>query len=351
MNPIFLYALHSGNLYGTERMALYTLDGLRDTFTPVVLAPPGPALAEAEKMGIQALPFHHTREFASLLRQQIAGHRQIAFAATGVSHSLVFNFWNFFYRRRTVHLHLVHGGTDERESYGRKKLLNGQNVTFVAVSEFVRERLIANGANPAQITVVGNFLPDRRIQESPRRPPFPADGIRTVTVVSRVDPIKRIDLLLDAMDRHPELGDLPVRIFGTGWDFDSLRARARESHPNVIFEGFSEQVGAALANSDLLLHLCPVEPFGLAVLEAMAAGVPVLVPDRGGAAGLVEEGVSGFHFRANDADDLAAVLQRLRQMPMAELNAIAMAADRRLHDCYSSAAGLVKYRNLISGVA
>ncbi|MFZ4703497.1 MAG: glycosyl transferase, partial [Candidatus Methylumidiphilus sp.] len=81
------------------------------------------------------------------------------------------------------------------------------------------------------------------------------------------------------------------------------------------------------------------------------AGVPVLVPDRGGAAGLVEEGVSGFHFRANDADDLAAVLRRLRQMPMAELNDIAIAADRRLRDCYSSTAGLVKYRDLISGVA
>ena len=39
-----VYALHSGNLYGTERMALATLQGLRDRFDPVLLAPPGPAL-------------------------------------------------------------------------------------------------------------------------------------------------------------------------------------------------------------------------------------------------------------------------------------------------------------------
>ncbi|MFZ4699921.1 MAG: glycosyltransferase [Candidatus Methylumidiphilus sp.] len=346
MKPIFLYALHSGNLYGTERMALYTLEGMRDTFTPVLLAPPGPALVEAEKMGIQAIPFRNSREFARRLRHQMSDHKQIAFAATGVTHSLAFNFWNFFYRRHAVHLHLVHGGTDERESYGRKKLLNGKKVKFVAVSAYVQERLIANGVKPGQITVVGNFLPDRRIQEAPRHPPFVEDGIRKVIVVSRVDPIKRVDLLLDAMDRHPELRDLPVKVFGTGWDLDLLRSRASESHPNVAFEGFSADVANELAASDLLLHLCPVEPFGLAILEAMAAGVPVLVPNQGGAEGLVKTGVSGFHFRADDADDLAAALLRVRQMPVETLNGIAAAASQSLRDNYSSSACLANYRDL-----
>ena len=43
MNPL-IYALHSGNLYGTERMALATLAGLSgDEFAPWLIAPPGPA--------------------------------------------------------------------------------------------------------------------------------------------------------------------------------------------------------------------------------------------------------------------------------------------------------------------
>jgi glycosyltransferase involved in cell wall biosynthesis len=196
--------------------------------------------------------------------------------------------------------------------------------------------------------VVGNFLPDGRIGSAPRRLAFARAGIEQVTVVSRVDPIKRIDLLLDALDRHPGLDDLPIRIFGTGWDFDALRARALPTHPHVVFEGYSGLIEALLASSDLLLHLCPVEPFGLAILEAMAAGVPVLVPDQGGAAGLVEDGVSGFHFRANDADALAAALTRLRQAPAAELNAVVAAADQRLKTCYSSSACLDNYRNLFA---
>jgi glycosyltransferase involved in cell wall biosynthesis/Mrp family chromosome partitioning ATPase len=346
MKPIFLYALHSGNLYGTERMALYTMDGLRDSFTPVLLVPPGPALIEAEKIGIQAVPFRNSRDFARRLRHQLSDHKQIAFAATGVTHSLAFNFWNFFYRRHALHLHLVHGGTDERESYGRKKMLNGKKVTFVAVSDYVKERLIANGVDPRQIIVVGNFLPDSRIKSAPRHPPFTENGISKLIVVSRVDPIKRVDLLLDALDRHPELNDLPVRVFGTGWDLDGLRARAEQSHPNVVFEGFSADVAPELANSDLLLHLCPVEPFGLAILEGMAAGIPVMVPDQGGASGLLKPGNSGFHFRADDADDLAMALLKLRNTPAEVLNAVVQAADQRLQTCYSSSACLENYRKL-----
>jgi glycosyltransferase involved in cell wall biosynthesis len=348
MKPVLLYALHSGNLYGTERMALYTLEGLRDALTPILFAPEGPALAEARRLGIEAVPFHNAREFALRLRPWLAAHRRIDFAATGVMHSLVFNAWNLLYRRKAVHLHLVHGGTDERESYGRKKCLNGQAVTFVAVSEFVRSRLLAHGVRSEQITVVGNFLPDERIASAPRRPPFQDTGIRHVTIVSRVDPIKRIDLLLDTLDRYPELSDLPVRIFGTGWDLETLRARAQASHPQVDFAGFSGQVAEVLAASDLLLHLCPVEPFGLAILEAMAAGVPVLVPDVGGAADLVENGVSGCHFRANDADALAVALTQLRQYSPDRLNALVAAADQRLHEQYSSSAGLQNYRNLFA---
>ncbi len=346
MKPKFLYALHSGNLYGTERMALYTMDGLRDSFTPVLLAPPGPALVEAEKMGIMAVPFRNSRDFARRIRHQISDHKPIAFAATGVTHSLAFIFWNFFYRRPAVHLHLVHGGTDERESYGRKKMLNGKKVTFVAVSDYVKERLIANGVDHNQIIVVGNFLPDSRIQSAPRHPPFTENGIRTVIVVSRVDPIKRVDLLLDALDRHHELSDLPVRVFGAGWDLDVLRARAQQSHPNVVFEGFSADVAPELASSDLLLHLCPVEPFGLAILEGMAAGVPVMVPDQGGASGLLKPGHSGFHFRADDIDDLAMALLKLRNTPAEVLNAVVQAADQRLQTCYSSSACLENYQKL-----
>lgn len=345
-----VYALHSGNLYGTERMALATLQGLRNRFDPVLLAPPGPALAEAARLGIPGESFANPREFALRLRPWLARHRRLAFVATGVVHSLAFLALNVWYRRQSVHLHLVHGGTDERLSYGRKRLLNPTAVKLVAVSGFVRERLIANGAAPGKIWVIENFLTDERVRSAPRRLPFASAGVRNVVIVSRIDPIKRVDLLLDALDRHPELGALSFRILGSGWDLEKLRARAAERHPNVHFLGFTEAVAEELAAADLLLHLCPSEPFGLAILEAMAAGVPVLVPDSGGTALLVEEGVSGSRFRADDAEALAARLRELHDAPAEVLNRWVAGGDRALATRFSQTERLSDYERLLAEV-
>ena len=57
MKTPLVYALHSGNLYGTERMALATIEGLRDDFESVVFASAGPALEEAARLGFQTISF------------------------------------------------------------------------------------------------------------------------------------------------------------------------------------------------------------------------------------------------------------------------------------------------------
>jgi glycosyltransferase involved in cell wall biosynthesis len=342
-----VYALHSGNLYGTERMALATAEALAGEFEPVMLAPPGPALQLAARMGLETHAFRGAAELSAAVRPLLSRGRQVAFLATGVMHSLTAIGWNLLLRRRIAHLHVVHGGADERLSYGRKRLLNRARVKLVAVSGFVKTRLIANGAAPDHIRVIENFLPASRTAGVQRRAPFDAAGIRRIVVISRLDPNKRVDLLLDAFDRCPDLGRLPVRIFGTGWDEQALRERARLRHPNVTFEGFQSSVDSGIASSDLLVHLCPAEPFGLAILEAMAAGVPVLVPSTGGASEIVTDGRSGFHFTADDPDSLAARLNELMQAPADRLNAIVAGGDQTLATRFSPAARIDDYRRLI----
>jgi glycosyltransferase involved in cell wall biosynthesis len=347
MSVPLLYALHSGNLYGTERMALATAEGLTDTFEPIIMAPAGPALEEAAKLGFSTRAFTDTRDFAMQARGVLANHKQLAFMATGVVHSLALIAWNMLYQRRVAHLHIVHGGTDERLSYGRKRWLNHFDVRFVAVSTFVRERLAVHGVAVANTAVVENFLPDLRVADAPRRIPFQAPGLHKVLVVSRIDPIKRIDVLLDALDREPKLRDIEFRLLGTGWEFDTLKQRAADTHPNVKFEGFSADVAHAMTDADLLVHLCPFEPFGLAILEAMAAAVPVLVPDSGGAGSLVEDGVSGFQFKANDADDLARTLVSLMETDGRRFNDVVAQADVALRTRFSAARGIAGYRKLL----
>lgn len=329
-------------------MALATACGLSAEFSPLILAPPGPALAEAARLGFATAAFSSSSEFLRLMHRQVAAHRAFAFLATGLQHSLACLGWNAIYRRRVAHLHMVHGGADESLSYGRKRILNYFPVRFVAVSDFVRERLLAHRVRASQISVIENFLADS--DSRPQRGTFGEPGIQRAVVISRVDPIKKVDLLLDAIAAMPQLQSLPIRVLGAGWDLERLAARAAHDHPNVSFPGFRAAAAEELAASDLLIHLCPTEPFGLAILEAMAAGVPVLAPNAGGAGALVEDGVTGFHFRAGDPRDLAGRIAQLRAAPAALLNRVTEAARALLRTRFSPAGRVADYRLLLSGV-
>lgn len=348
MSDPLCYILHCGNLYGTERMALATLEGLRTDFTPILMTPPGLVVAEALARGITVHTFDSAIALAKILRQLLAQHSRLVVMDTALKHSLLLQMWNLVYRRSLLHLHIVHGGTNERQSYGRKHYLNFLDTRFVANSEFVRQRLIKHGVIPERITVIENFLSAMPVR--PRHEAFTQMGIREIIVVSRVDSIKRVDLLLEALTRHPQLSELSVRVLGTGEDLDKLRDRAEKFHPNVQFLGFVMDVPEQLITADLLVHLCPVEPFGLAIVEAIAANVPVLVPDSGGAASLVEDGVSGFHFHANDVNHLANRLLALMQTPPHILNRVVEAARQSLVTRFSAERGINQYRQLLGRV-
>ncbi len=152
-----LYVLHSGNLYGTERMALATAEGLADQFDCVIVSPPGPVEKEALRLGFGTLSFSSPLQLLKVLRPFFASYPAMGVIATGVSQSLAVIGLNKLYNRRVSHLHVVHGGTDERLSYGRKRLLPRSEATLVAVSAFVKQRLIANGSAEESIRIIEKF--------------------------------------------------------------------------------------------------------------------------------------------------------------------------------------------------
>ena len=73
-----------------------------------------------------------------------------------------------------------------------------------------------------------------------------------------------------------------------------------------------------LGGAEALLHLINFdEPFGLSMVEAMACGTPVIATRRGSVPEVVEDGVSGFIIR--DVDEAAAAVQKLGELPRAEV--------------------------------
>jgi glycosyltransferase involved in cell wall biosynthesis len=318
-----------------------------DEFEPLIFAPRGAVLTAAGRRGHAVVAFKDLLDFSLKLRPVLSMHKRMAFVTTSVSHSLACVVLNKFYGRDISHLHVVHGEADE-QSYNHKRRLNNTGVFFIAASPFIATRLRANGVRADRIRVIEDFLSDSQVRTAPKREQFSKDGVRKLIVISRVDPNKRVDLLLDALDREPALRRLSVRVYGVGSDLEKLRTRGARRNPNVIFAGFSETVNRPLAASDLLVHLCPEEPFGLSAVEAMAAGVPALVPNTGGAAGVVENDVSGFHFEANKPEALAARLVGLSRAEASLLNRVVAGGRAALESRFSAAARAEDYRRLLN---
>ena len=153
-----LYVLHSGKLFGTERMAISTLIQLGTEFDSLLLAPQGGAVDYAITQQVNAHQFCGMRQLIGQMTRVFLKHRQLTLIATGISHSLIGLFLATLFGVQLRHIHVVHGGTDERLSYGRKKWLRWFSVEFIAVSEFVKQRMIAHEVPAQQIHVIENFL-------------------------------------------------------------------------------------------------------------------------------------------------------------------------------------------------
>jgi glycosyltransferase involved in cell wall biosynthesis len=128
-----------------------------------------------------------------------------------------------------------------------------------------------------------------------------------------------VHVLVEAFNRLPEAG-VECGIWGDLTflpDYvDELRRARRHLDVRLMGPCDNRRVADVLAALDVLV----VPSLWLATSpltshEAFLAGVPVLCADRGGMAGLVQDGVSGLHFRLGDAADLRAKIERLMREP------------------------------------
>lgn len=84
----------------------------------------------------------------------------------------------------------------------------------------------------------------------------------------------------------------------------------------VHLHGHVADVHTTMRSHDVVVHTSTKpEPFGQVVVEAMAAGVPVVAADTGGPVEIVEDGVTGLLYRTGDATALASALERLVDEP------------------------------------
>ncbi len=150
-------------------------------------------------------------------------------------------------------------------------------------------------------------------------------GAPVVLHVGRIVPWKGQDVLLDAVgllaDRHP---DVVAVLVGEateqgGADFEvqlRRRAEAPDLAGRVVFAGARRDVPALLAEATVAVHTSTSpEPFGRVVVEAMAAGRPLVASRAGGVPEIVEDGVTGILVEPGQPSALAAALDALLRDP------------------------------------
>ncbi len=87
------------------------------------------------------------------------------------------------------------------------------------------------------------------------------------------------------------------------------------SHCSMYLLGFRSDVSALMAACDIFVSPCPVEGFGLVLLEAMALGKPVIAAAAGGPLEIVADGETGLLFEPGNAGSLAGAMRRLLADP------------------------------------
>lgn len=203
-----------------------------------------------------------------------------------------------------------------------KHLLSGAG-RVIAVSRAVAESLRRNGViAPSKITVVHNGIDIDRFARpvAARRNDFPV----VVGTVGHLAAIKGHDVFLRAAalicarrqevrfvvigeDKSPHMGD---RKF-----LESLVAELG-LNGNVALPGWQDDIPGVLSSLTLFVSAARSEPFGLSIVEAMAAGLPIVAAASEGALEIIDDGHSGKLVPVDDPESLAKAINDLLDDPV-----------------------------------
>ncbi len=197
----------------------------------------------------------------------------------------------------------------------RFSILRSQGLT--AVSEYLRDETVRDfGVSPGAIDVIPNFVDTelyRREEKPCHRASLAEEGERIVMHVSNFRPVKRAVDVVEVFARIRR--EVPSRLVLVGDGPDRIRATERAKELGVedglVFVGKHASVDELLACADLFLLPSATESFGLAALEAMACGVPVIASRVGGLPEVVPDGEAGYLLPVGAVDEMAEAGIRL----------------------------------------
>ena len=309
---------------GGEQQVLYLLRGLRKQgLDPLLITPGSGVLFErARGEGVRTAPVSSRGDLdlgaASRIRRLLTPEVDILHLHTGHAHALGLLAVVGRSRPRVVVSRRVDfpikGGPLGRLKYGSRV------DRFLAVSGTVARVLVDGGVPPHQVTTVYSGVDPYRFEGVEGDPglrsklAIPATA-KLVGFIGALVPHKAPEDLVAALAHLPP--HVHGLFVGEGKLEPALRRQAKAGgiDGRTHFLGYREDVPRLLRSLDVFCLPSHEEGLGTSVLDAMAAGVPVVGADGGGIPEMVEPGVSGLLAPAGKPEELARALSRVLEDP------------------------------------
>lgn len=290
---------------------------------------PDPGAVRFEKIPVVSFPkWMTTVSFAWFVQNQIQrgnfdlvhSHERIFAADLFTLHGVPHRYWVDQVRRKSMSLY------DRATAWVERKLvLEGGCRKFVAVSSLTRDIFLREyPINPEKVSIIhpGVELSGyRRKNKNEAR-----HAVRSSLGIGENDPvivfasmnfeIKGLDDILASLGNlQKQAGSLKLVVAGKGnaRKYQKMAGEAGVAE-NIVFTGLldREKLTDLYLAGDLYVMLSQFDTFGMVVLEAMAAGLPVMVSSRVGAKDVVVQGENGFVIEnPSDHDHVASVLKTM----------------------------------------
>ena len=206
------------------------------------------------------------------------------------------------------------------------RLLDGRQDQMIAVCNKGREQLMANGWNGAHIQVIFNAVDpadwEGERADSTLRAELGIPEDRFVMLcAARFAEDKGHRYLIDSLQRLTELTTMPFTMVlaGDGPLLEEMKARAAErglTEDQVRFIGFRKDMKNLFQGSDLYVNSSQHEALSFLIIEAMAAGLPVIATDMGGNSDIVnEEAGCGLLVEYDNPESMASAMRDMMENP------------------------------------
>lgn len=185
-----------------------------------------------------------------------------------------------------------------------------QSDAITAVSQNLRDETFNTFKIEKPIQVIHNFVDVERFNRKPIdafKKLIAPNGERVLLHASNFRKVKRVEDVVKIFYEVNQLIPSKLLFVGDGPERPSAEQLCRELNicDDVHFVGKQEQMEDILAIADLFLLTSQYESFGLAALEAMAAGVPVISTNAGGLPEIMVQGVNGYMGNIGDVQTMS----------------------------------------------